>query len=294
MLAYSARDQVATLLPAPIIAHFLKDLEDGTYAGFPNLGIRYSQTLDEQFRDYLGLTEKDGGVFISSVSPGGSAEAAGLQEGDVLLGINSNAIDSRGNYADPVFGRLNLSHLVKGGAYVGDEFTMDILRSGERQRLTGTLIRENSEDHLIDPYMFDRGPRFLLMGGLLFQELTLPYLKTFGNEWPKKAPFKLVFANGNQKKYEDEGRKKLVFLSGVLPSQSVLGYERLASLIVTKVNGKTISDIKDLDAAFSTTRPRRHPHRRVHRLPEKNIPLRRTASAKTTPNSCPTTTASPS
>ncbi len=252
MLAYSARDQIATLLPAPIIAHFLKDLEDGSYAGFPSHGIRYSQTRDDQFREYLGLTGNDGGVFISAVSPGGSAEAAGLKEGDVLLGINSNAIDARGNYTDPVFGRLNLSHLVKGGAYVGDPVTMDILRGGERKRLTGKLIRENPEDHLIDPYMFDRGPRFLLMGGLLFQELTLPYLKTFGNEWPKEAPFRLVFANGNQKQYKEEGRNKLVILSGVIPSQSVLGYERLASLIVTEVNGKQIKDIKDLDAAFST------------------------------------------
>lgn len=251
MLTYSARDQVATLLPAPIINHFLKDLEDGTYAGFPNLGIRYSQTRDPQFRKYLGLTENDGGVFVSSVLPGGSADNAKLKKGDVLLGINGHAIDTRGNYADPAFGRLNLSHLVKGGAYVGDEFTMDILREGKRQRLTGKLIRREAEDYLIDPYMFDRGPRFSIMGGLLFQELTLPYLKTFGKDWAKDAPFKLTFANGNQKKYEDEGRKKLVFLSGVLPSRSVLGYERLSSLIVTKVNGRDIGDIKDLDAAFA-------------------------------------------
>ena len=49
-----------------------------------------------------------------------------------------------------------------------------------------------------------------------------------------------------------EGRRKLVFLSGVIPAPCSVGYERLRQLIVTKVNDKPINDIKDLSEALKT------------------------------------------
>ncbi len=51
LVSYSSKDQISSILPASIIKHFLNDIEDGEYTGFPNLGIMYSQTLDEQFRN---------------------------------------------------------------------------------------------------------------------------------------------------------------------------------------------------------------------------------------------------
>ena len=57
LISYSSKDQISNILPASIIEHFLKDTEDGKYTRFPNLGIMYSQTLDEQFRNYLKLDQ---------------------------------------------------------------------------------------------------------------------------------------------------------------------------------------------------------------------------------------------
>ena len=91
------------------------------------------------------------------------------------------------------------------------------------------------------------------MGGLLFHELALPYLESWGENWDTRAPFKLVHAQAHPEQYEEEGRDKLVFLSQVLRTPSTLGYEELNSVIVTKVNGRQIKNIKDLDEAF------RHP-----------------------------------
>jgi hypothetical protein len=104
----------------------------------------------------------------------------------------------------------------------------------------------------VDPYVFDRGPRYLILGGLLFQELTLNYLQLAGREWRERAPFRLLYAQTNQEELMKQGRKKLVFLSGVLPSPGTVGYERLRQLIVTKVNDKPINDIKDLAEALKT------------------------------------------
>ncbi|MBT7981154.1 MAG: PDZ domain-containing protein [Akkermansiaceae bacterium] len=249
LISYSSKDQISNILPASIIEHFLKDTEDGKYTGFPNLGIMYSQTLDEQFRNYLKLNQEDGGVFVSKVIEGASAAAASIKSGDVILSINGKGIDSRGNYNDPVWGKLSFSHLVRGKAFTGDSIKIKILRAGQKKEIDLQLIRRPAEDYLIDPYMFDRGPKFSIIGGLVFQELSVPFLKLFGNDWQSRAPIKMLMAHASPEMYEKEGRRKLVILTRTIPTPATLGYERLSTLIVTKINGVPINDIQDVDKA---------------------------------------------
>merc|ERR1712023_225076 len=138
-----------------------------------------------------------------------SADKAGLKKGDVILSIDGNDIDSRGNYEHPDYGKLSFSHLVRGGAKTGDTVSVDLIRDGEPTTVEVKLSRKPPEDYLIDPYMFDRGPRYVIFGGLIFQELTLPYLESWGEDWPNRAPFKLVYASASPESYAEEGRKKL-------------------------------------------------------------------------------------
>lgn len=250
LLSYSSKDQVSTILPAPIIKHFLEDVADGEYEGFPSLGINFSQLLDEQLRDYLKMGDTKGGVYITSVQEGGSAESAGLEKGDVLLELDGHAVDSRGNYVDEKYGLLSLGNLIKGKPQVGDKLGMKILRDGEMKNLEAELVRRKPEDYLVLPYLFDKGPKYLLMGGLLFQELNTPYLKAYGDKWRTRAPFKLVYARSHPEAIREEGRERVVFLSGVVPTVSVQGYERLGALILDEVNGVKIGSLKELDEAF--------------------------------------------
>ena len=251
LISYSSKDQISNILPASIIEHFLKDTEDGKYTGFPNLGIMYSQTLDEQFRNYLKLDQEDGGVFVSKVIEGASAAAANIKSGDVILSINGKGIDLRGNYNDPVWGKLSFSHLVRGKAFTGDPMKIKILREGQKKDINLKLIRRPAEDYLIDPYMFDRGPKFSIIGGLVFQELSVPFLKLFGNDWKSRAPIKMLMAHASPEMYEKEGRRKLVILTRTIPTPVTLGYEKLSTLIVTKINSVPINDIQDVDKAAS-------------------------------------------
>ena len=57
--------------------------------------------------------------------------------------------------------------------------------------------------------MFDRGPRFSILGGIVFQELTKPYLRAWGDKWRSQAPFKLIHTNAYPEIYEEEGHLKL-------------------------------------------------------------------------------------
>ncbi len=251
LLSYNAKEEISQILAAPIIQAFLDDLEDGDYQGFPTLGIAFEQTLDEQLRRFANIDDKEGGIFVTNVQKDSSAAKAGLESGDVIMSIAGHDIDSRGNYAHPEYGKLNFSHLVRGAAEVGDTVKMNVIRKGKPIEVDVKLERKAPEEYLIDAYMFDRGPRYLIMGGLIFQELTLPYLESWGDNWDTRAPFKLVHAHAHPEQYEDEGREKLVFLSQVLRTPSTLGYEELNSVIVTEVNGQQIKDINDLAEAFT-------------------------------------------
>lgn len=250
LLSYNSKEQTSNILPAPIIQAFLDDIDDGAYQGFPTLGIAFDETLDDQLRRFTGIAGKEGGIFVRQVAIDSSADKGGLKEGDVIMKINGHAIDSRGYYDDKEFGKLNFGHLVRGGAKAGDVVKVDIVRDREPKTLNITLERKLPGDYLIDPYMFDRGPRYMIMGGLIFQELTQPYLKSWGDEWATRAPFRLVYADANPEKFEEEGREKLVFLAQVLKTESSIGYEGLNSIIVTKVNGKPIRDLLDLSDAL--------------------------------------------
>ena len=80
LLSYSSKEQTASVLPAPIVKAFLADLEDGEYEGFPNLGISFAQTLDETFREFTKIADKEGGIFVREVGKGGSADKAGIKK----------------------------------------------------------------------------------------------------------------------------------------------------------------------------------------------------------------------
>ena len=180
LLSYNSKEQTSNTISSQIIEHFLNDLEDGDYAGFPNLGISYAQTLDEQLRKYSKIDKFEGGVFVRRAAKDGSAAGAGIQTGDVLLEMAGHPIDSRGNYDHPDYGKLNFSHLVRGDAQVGDVLPVKLVRDGKVMTVDLKLLRKTPEAYLVDPYMFDRGPRFLIFGGLIFQELTLPVSQSMG------------------------------------------------------------------------------------------------------------------
>ena len=67
--------------------------------------------------------------------------------------------------------------------------------------------------------------------------------------------------------------RRVVFLSGVIPTPATVGYERLRNLIVHKVNGKEIKDMKSLIDAFDGNMNELHSiefdRRKPHRLPRR-------------------------
>ncbi len=250
LLSYDNTDQISNVLSVDIIQRFLEDAADENYAGFPSLGVSIAATNDPLFRDFLKLTPEQGGIYISKVRPGGSADMAGIRKGDVILAVNGFTIDRLGFYQHPNYGSVFWGHIVRGTQSDGDQVKLSILREGEPIEINATLKRENPDDVLVPQYQFDRAPNYLVKGGLIFQELSRPLLESYGKEWTSRAPLNLLDALENPEKYEEQF-DRIIFLSGSIPTPATVGYESLRNLIVKKVNGLEIKNMKSLIEAFN-------------------------------------------
>lgn len=249
LASYDSKDQLSDVTATELLARFLQAAKTTPYAGFPSLGLNTSRTEDPSFRKWLKLADDQGGLYVSSVRKGGAAETAGLHKGDVLLAIGDHAIDRRGYYSHPIYGSLFWSHLVRGEKNTGDIISVSLLREGQPLKLDVTLARSDETKKLVPSYTFNQAPNYLVKGGLIFQELTKPLLEAFGEEWKSRAPLNLMDAYQNPDKYEAKA-DRIVFLSGVIATPATIGYERLRNLVVKKVNGLEIRDMKSLAEAF--------------------------------------------
>jgi S1-C subfamily serine protease len=246
LLRYDSRSQLLDVIPAPIITHFLKDVQTEHYRGFPSVGFSFFPTRDPQLRSFAGETGKPAGVYVTSVEPNMPAGKAGLQAGDIVTAIGNNEIDQNGNYVDPLYGKIEFTNLITSHAYAGDALALKIQRDGKPMQLRVTLEHRSEQDYVVPPYNLDQPPAYYVLGGLIFQELSRQYLKEWGGNWLREAPQRFVYLDHFQSELFPEGHRRIVILSQVLPANNTIGYEDFAYLTVTKVNGKEINSLGDL------------------------------------------------
>ena len=251
LMAYDNATNNANIVPAPVIEHFLKDAADGKYDGFPRAGYGMSAMRDPALRSYAKVpADVTGGVFINNVAKDGAAEKAGVKKGDVLIGIDNIAVDQDGNFPHPKYGKIPTSHLFSTVHFVGDKVKLHILRDGAKQTLDATLSRKSPADYVIDPYIIDKAPRFYVLGGLVMQEISRQMLKEFGADWTRRAPERAVYMDRYQHELFEDGPKKIVFLTRVLPTPATVGYEDISTIRVTKINGVELQSLNDVPAAL--------------------------------------------
>ena len=249
LISYSAKDQLCDVASTDIVSRFLKESAGGEYKGFPSLGLALGRTEDNSFRQWLKLADDQGGMYISNLRKGGAAAAAGVKKGDVLLAIDGHIIDRRGYFQHPSYGSIFWGHLVRGEKSTGDSISLSLLREGKPLEIKATLTREDETSKLVPEYNFGKAPNFLIKGGLVFQELSRPLLESFGENWETRAPLEFLDALENPEKYEGKV-DRIIFLSGSIPTPATVGYESLRNLIVRKVNGREIKNMKSLIDAF--------------------------------------------
>ena len=244
MQGIESSQNIGYMIPVPVIAHFLEDVQRGQAEGVPTLGIMGHNTENKSLRRYYGIPDAVGGVVVTYVMPFSSADGL-LQEGDVVLELDGVPVGSDGTVPFREHERLAMSYVVN-SKHVGDEVTVKYLRGGTVGTLK-TALKQFPD--LVPPPQASGKPSYYIYGGLAFTVLTEDLMdewrdaSAFGSDNMIPLPFKYwAYGPGAL----NEGRKKeLVVLSEVLPDAVNVGYHQHQFEIVTKVNGKAFASFQE-------------------------------------------------
>lgn len=234
------------VLPASFIQRVLKAQRAGKFTGLGYFDFTWQQGSNPALVTELGLKGPMRGAVV--IKPGRAEGERALKAGDILLEIDGFAIDSEGDYLDPDHKHLQLENLATRAHFAGGTMPMKVLRGGAELTLDYTLPKAEFADETVPREIFGAPPKYVVAGGLVFQPLAQPFLRGWGDEWRKSAPFRLQYFQYSE---PEDGRKALVALTGVLPDAINLGYQDAGMLVVDRVNGRAVATLADLVAALA-------------------------------------------
>jgi len=245
-------ENIGYMVPAPIIRHFLKDIEDGKYDGIPSIEGHAQSMENYSLRAKYQMSSGQTGVLVTYIPPGSSAENL-LRPGDVILSIDGKTIENDGTIRFRDNERINADYVIH-NKFIGNTVQCRILRDGNTIDVNITLTDPERSCDLVPFTQYDRAPTYFIVGGLVFQPLTRNYLDTWNSL--KDTPDHLVnyFLNGKLSK----DRKQVIVLTKVLGDEVNVGYEDFNNNVISKVNGKNVSSIEDLVRAIECNEGKYH------------------------------------
>ncbi|MDY7100038.1 MAG: trypsin-like peptidase domain-containing protein [Actinomycetota bacterium] len=108
------------------VEDLIDQLRAGEVPAQPFLGVA-TQTVTPAFAERFDLGT-DTGAAVAQVTPGSGAADAGLEVGDVIVGVDGDEITSSDDLGAAIDGHAP-----------GDEITLDVIRAGEETTLSATL-----------------------------------------------------------------------------------------------------------------------------------------------------------
>ncbi len=239
-------DNTGYIIPMPVVTRFLKDVEDGHYDYYMDIGLSTFPLFNPAMRKAYNLSADGKGVLVARVTPGSQSDGV-IKRNDILLTIDGHEIDSAGNIN--VAGEfLNMNEVVE-RKFAGDTVSLTFLRDGKKEEATITL--EAFEASRIYAMQYGVVPRFTVYSGLVFQPLDFNLFATF--KFDNRKLRELYDDYVSEGVFEE--RKDIVVLTRVENDQLTSHLTGFAGMVVEKVNGKAIEDLEELHTILHQENP---------------------------------------
>ncbi|MDX1952789.1 MAG: trypsin-like peptidase domain-containing protein [Verrucomicrobiota bacterium] len=241
-------------IPTTLVNHFLKDVEDGKYDGFPQAGLRLVALQNPAYRKNLQLPDNDLGARIDHIYPVPSSREL-LKVDDVLLKVGPYDVGSDGTIVyrgNRVFLSVAFSDIQN-----GESVPVTLWRDGKQAEVMLPLYTYTEDKR--EGNQYDVLPRYYVYGGLVFVPLTRDYMKTFGAGWTDSANADLIYELF-YRRHESPAttRKEPVVLASVLAHAANANFEIRGRALVDKINGMRIESLDDVIRACEDPGERKH------------------------------------
>ena len=254
-------DNTGYIIPTPVIRRFLKDIEDGSYDQYVDLGITEFPLHNPAMRKALGLPDNGKGVLITNVAPTGASDGI-LKPGDIVTALDNLPVDSAGMIT--IDGEnMNLNEIVE-RKFAGDKVSVRFLRNGAMNDVAIAL--KPLPPARMYAIQYEKKPRYVVFAGLVFQPLDTDLFAT--------AKFENITVRRLYSDYVPKGlfqkHRDIVVLTRVEsdPVTSQLG--DFCGFAVNKINGVEVTDLKH---AYHLLHPGEQPEFHVIELFDASRPV---------------------
>ncbi len=255
-------DNIGYMIPAPVINHFFEDIRDGKHNGTPDVGLSMQKMENPDMRRKYLMSDKQTGVLIVKIYPDSPAEGI-LKPNDILLSIEGENIENDGTIEFRQGERTYFGYLMQ-QKQINDQIKFKILRNGTIKEAYIKLTKPIDYERLVPSERYDRPPTYYIIGGLVFETLTLNYLMEYGTQkdWYVNAPKELVnfYVNGEP----TNEQREIVVLVKVLADEINVGYHDFVDAVISSVNGVKVSRIGDLVKSFENNKEEYHIIEDIH------------------------------
>ncbi|MCG9875075.1 MAG: trypsin-like peptidase domain-containing protein [Leptospiraceae bacterium] len=246
-------ENIGYIIPTTVVNHFLKDIEDGVYDGYVELGIQFQNTFNSKLREYYKIPEETEGVLVNKVYSGGSAFGY-LKPKDLLISLDGKKIARNGSINLDTDTRIDFVELID-NKFAGDSISFELIRDGKLEKIVFPAKKMPDFDFM--RFSYDQNIDYVMFGGLIFQEVNRNLLSVWSRSSNTSGGSQLLYRFYNFISDQWNSKKKAdVVLYRKLDHPVNTHTDHFLNLIIHRFDGKEIQSLDDLKLAIQNSKNR--------------------------------------
>lgn len=235
MQVISESQSIGYLVPVNMVRHFIKDMKDGHYDGFADLGIGVQKLENPTLRTYFGIEENVTGQLVDKIVYNSSLKGL-LKVNDILTKVDGYRIENDGTVAFREHEYTHFHYAVD--AYqMGEKVELECIRNKKKIKIEASLQYKADDMYLVKTTRYDKMPSYFIYGGYVFSPLTRNLILS-----TERNRLILSYLAGE---WQTQKKKEVVVLLKVLASDLTRGSNNFGMWPIEKINGESFVDFKD-------------------------------------------------
>ena len=225
----SKSQNIGYLVPVNMVKHFLKDLEDGKYDGFADVGMVTQRMENPTTKKFYHIDENSTGNLVDTIVYNAALKDI-IKVNDIITAIDGHRIEDDGTVAFRKHEYTSFNYFID-QHQMGEKVKFDIVRDQKKMQVEIPLKNTADDLLLIKTTRYDKMPRYFIYGGYIFSPLSRNLLNSVGRNRLKLRYF--------ASQWPTEEKKEVVLLLKVLASDLSRGHYGIALWPIEKLNGET-------------------------------------------------------